>query len=316
MTHPHETPDRIEHLALADIRPNPHQPRRYMDEAALGELAASITQHGLLQPIFVRSNGAFYELVAGERRLRAARLAGLTHIPALVKETGEQASAVLALVENLQREDLHFLEEAEGYLNLAQEHSLTQEEIAGRVGKSQSGVANKMRLMRLGRALRAELAQAGLTERHARALLRLPEELMQRKALGHIIHRQLNVRQAEDLIDGMLQKRAQANGGIQVNAQVNDEMQRNAQASDGMRKTPQGDGAAQDSADDTLQKDPQPANRRLTHLMRDYRLLAGSLKTAVRSFQAAGLPADYTEEDCGEYVTVTVMLPKRSVKAG
>lgn len=197
----------IYHLPLESIRPNPYQPRRHMDESALSELAQSIAQYGVLQPIQVRKSGArFFELVAGERRLRAARMAGLTHIPALVQQAWEMDAAVLALVENLQREQLHYLEEAEGFINLAQEHGLTQEEIAQKVGKTQSSVANKMRLLRLGKPLREKLAEHKLTERHARALLRLTDDEKQHKALDIIIRRNLNVREAELLIERMSQK--------------------------------------------------------------------------------------------------------------
>ncbi|MCL2432938.1 MAG: ParB/RepB/Spo0J family partition protein [Clostridia bacterium] len=194
----------LETLPLEVIRPNPYQPRRHMDGNALNELASSISRYGLLQPIAVRQTGGkWYELVAGERRLRAARLAGLAEIPALIKQTPEPDAAALALVENLQREQLHYLEEAEGYINLALEHGLTQEEVAASVGKTQGSVANKMRLMRLSATVRAKLAASDLTERHARALLRLPEE-QQGPALELIINRSYNVAAAEALIGRML----------------------------------------------------------------------------------------------------------------
>jgi len=194
----------LETLPLTLIRPNPYQPRRHMDEEALAELASSIERYGLLQPIAVRRAGEkWYELVAGERRLRAARLAGLTEIPALIKHTPEPDAAALALVENLQREQLHYLEEAEGYINLALEHGLTQEEVAARVGKTQACVANKMRLTRLSGPVRALLVTSGLTERHARALLRLPEN-QQEPALEQMIARGCNVAAAEALVERML----------------------------------------------------------------------------------------------------------------
>ena len=195
----------IEDLPLAAIRPNPYQPRRHIEEGALGELAASIMQYGVLQPVTVRrAGGGFFELIAGERRVRAARLAGLESVPALVRCTFEQDAAVLALVENLQREQLHYLEEAEGYINLAQEHGMTQELIAERVGKTQAAVCNKMRIMRLPRAVRESLASFDSSERHARALLRLPNEADQLAAATDIREKGLSVRDAERLVERLL----------------------------------------------------------------------------------------------------------------
>ena len=155
------------------IRPNPGQPRRSFDREGLQELADSITRHGLLQPLCVRRQGGCYELIAGERRLRAARLAGLTEIPCILLAVNEEESGLMALVENLQRKDLDCWEEAEGIARLIHAYGMSQEETAARLGKSPSAVANKLRLLKHPPAVRAALREAGLSERHARALLKL-----------------------------------------------------------------------------------------------------------------------------------------------
>lgn len=201
----------IKSLPVDRIAPNPYQPRKEFSKNALEELSASIKQYGVLQPINVRSIGDdFYELISGERRLRASKLAGLKEIPAVLIEVVEQDSAVIALIENLQRADLNFMEEAEGYYNLINDHGMTQEELAVKVGKKQSTVANKLRLLKLPDAIKSAILANGLTERHARALLKLPEEALQTKALKTIIKRQLNVKKTEEMIEKMLDEAAVA----------------------------------------------------------------------------------------------------------
>ncbi|SEF98246.1 chromosome partitioning protein, ParB family [Caloramator fervidus] len=187
------------------IKQNSYQPRKVFDDQALLELSESIREYGVLQPISVRKiNDSFYELIAGERRLRASQLAGLTEIPAVVVEASDRDSAVLALIENLQREDLNFIEEAEGYLRLIKEHGFTQEELAHKIGKKQSTIANKLRILKLSDTVKEILLKENLTERHARALLKLPTEEMQLKALDEIIKNGLNVKETEELIEKML----------------------------------------------------------------------------------------------------------------
>ena len=160
-------------LDVNEIRPNPYQPRKYFDFASLQELADSIKQNGVMQPISVRViHGCSYELVAGERRLRAAKMADCTEIPAMIIEASDRESAVYALVENLQRQDLNFLEEAEGYQNLMEDYGMTQEEIALKTGKSQSSISNKLRILKLPKEVKKALVDRKLSERHARALLR------------------------------------------------------------------------------------------------------------------------------------------------
>ncbi|OQB13159.1 MAG: Nucleoid occlusion protein [Firmicutes bacterium ADurb.Bin193] len=200
-------PTMITYIPIEAVRPNPYQPRRHFDQHALEELAASIRQYGILQPISVRrQTSAVYELIAGERRLRASKLAGLATIPVIIHDMGESDSAVVALLENLQREDLSYMEEAEGYSHLINQHHLTQEEVAARVGKNQSTIANKLRILRLPPLVKKILADNNLTERHARALLKLPDEQLQLKILKQICERGLNVKQSEELIDSAVSR--------------------------------------------------------------------------------------------------------------
>lgn len=196
---------RVQYIPLGRIRPNPQQPRRSFDEEGLAELAASIRSCGILQPLTVRRAGDGYELVAGERRLRAARIAGLREVPCLVAQVGEENSALLALMENLQRRDLDCWEEAQAIARLISRYGLSQEEAARRLGRAQPTVANKLRLLRLPEDVRALLRENGLTERHARALLRLQDPEVQRRAAGDMVRRGMNVAQAEAYVEKLLQ---------------------------------------------------------------------------------------------------------------
>lgn len=195
----------VMYIPVSAVRPSPYQPRRHFDQKALDELAESIKNFGMLQPISVRrQTGATYELVAGERRLRASKLAGLETIPAIIVDCSESDSALAALLENLQREDLSYMEEAQSYYYLINQHHLTQEEVASKVGKTQSTVANKLRLLKLAPLVKKILADNNLTERHARALLRLDDEQMQLNILKQVCEMGLNVVQTEQLIESRL----------------------------------------------------------------------------------------------------------------
>ena len=174
-------------IKVEDIIPNTYQPRQYLDEDALNELAQSIGQHGIIQPLTVRKCGEFYELVAGERRLRASKIAGLTEVPCILVNMTDVESAQVALLENLQREDLSFIEEAEAYYSLINDHHFTQEEIAKKMGKKQSTIANKLRLLKLSSKVRNMCLDNNLTERHARALLSLPDEKLQVKVIKNVV---------------------------------------------------------------------------------------------------------------------------------
>ena len=203
-------------LPIEQIQVNPFQPRRIFQKEALQELAASVQEFGILQPLLVRRKGDTAELIAGERRLRAAKMAGLKHVPVLYKELSDQEMAEIAIIENLQREDLSFFEEAEGFARLSKEFSFTKEALAKRMGISQSALANKLRLLKLPQPVQQVISREQLTERHARVLLRLKDEQLQLKALQKIIAQGLNVRQTDELIRTMLEpkKKAEKKPGI------------------------------------------------------------------------------------------------------
>lgn len=193
-------------VPIGQIFPNPYQPRKSFDEAALEELSASIAQYGVLQPLLVSpAEDGRYLLIAGERRLRASRMAKLTEVPVIISDYTTQQIAEIALIENLQREDLHFLEEAEGYEQLMEQFHLTQEAMAARVGKKQSTIANKLRLLRLSPAVRKVLVDAGLSERHARALLKLDDDAKRLEVLEVVVAKNYSVRQTEEYINKLLE---------------------------------------------------------------------------------------------------------------
>lgn len=197
-------------VAVDQIFPNPYQPRKNFDEEALRDLSASIAQFGVLQPLLVApADNGRYMLIAGERRLRASKMAKLQEVPVIISEYTSQQIAEIALIENLQREDLHFLEEAEGYEKLMEEFHLTQEAMAARVGKKQSTIANKLRLLRLSDRIRKILVEGGLTERHARALLKLDDEEKQVQVLTVVLDNGYSVRQTESYIEKLLEDKKQ-----------------------------------------------------------------------------------------------------------
>ena len=195
---------RVLFLPARLIRPNPAQPRKIFREEPLEELAESIRQHGVLQPLSVRRVGQGYELIAVERRLRAARMAGLGEIPCIVMQMDDKESALTAMVENLQRQDLDFVEEARGISLLMQQWGLSQEQAARLLGKSQSALANKLRLLRHSPQVLTALREAGLTERHGRALLKLPTEEGKIGAIAQIARQGMNVAKAEKYIQELL----------------------------------------------------------------------------------------------------------------
>ena len=253
------------------VLPNPYQPRRVFDALAMQELADSIKQHGVMQPISVRRMGSYYELIAGERRLRASKMAGYATIPAIVFEQNDQASALIALVENIQRQDLNYFEEADGYRNLMEDHGLTQEEIAKIVGKSQSAVANKLRLLKLSPEIRQVLIEQHLTERHARLLLRISEP-ERWQYLRKIVSDGLNVAQSERLVEeGM--------GGSEI-------------------PLPQ-----------TRKRNERKTNMR--GYFKDLRLFTNTVKKAVDMMKTSGMVVDMEEEKREDYYEVRIRIPMR-----
>lgn len=212
--------NKIYELEIERISPNPCQPRKIINEDELTELARSVREYGLIQPIAVRRRSKEnYELISGERRLRACKLAGLSKIPAIIIDVMRTDSAILALIENIQRKNLDFLEESEAYASLLNEHGLTQDELAQKLGKTQSTIANKIRLLRLSPHIRAEIREYGLSERHARALLKLPDEKLRLKALKTITDKNLNVSKTEEYVDSLMmpeEKKSVSHTGLRI----------------------------------------------------------------------------------------------------
>ena len=212
---------RVMFLPARSIRPNPAQPRKIFREDAMSELADSIRQHGILQPLSVRRTGSGYELIAGERRLRAAQIAGLSEIPCIVMTMDDRESGLAAMVENLQRQDLDFVEEARGISRLMGEWSMSQEQTARMLGKSQSAIANKLRLLRHSDAVLTALRENGLTERHGRALLKLSDEDEKLAAIDEIVRQNMSVARCEKYIQDLLEGRQKCPQRINVGAFLN-----------------------------------------------------------------------------------------------
>ena len=252
------------YVNIENIIPNTYQPRKFFDEEALMELSQSIKQYGIIQPLTVRKRGVIYELVAGERRWRAAKLANIDKVPCTIIDITDTESAEIALLENLQREDLNFIEEAEAYYNLINEHNFTQDELANRMGKKQSTIANKLRLLKLNSEVRNLCLENNLTERHSRALLSLPNEEIQLKIVKKVIEQGLNVKNTEDLINKELLKLA----GDELNSK---------------------------------------GKKRITGVFSP-KIYVNSIKQVFDKFK---IPAQYKSKDCGEYIQITVNIPKK-----
>lgn len=271
----------IHYIPIDKIRPNPYQPRKNFNRSALQELAESIKQYGVLQPINVRKVGlGMYELVAGERRLRASQMAGLTKIPAVIVTVNENDSAIIALIENLQREDLTYLEEAESYYSLLSEHGLTQDELARKIGKSQSTVANKIRLLKLSPLVRKILSDNKLTERHARALLKLHDEQLQLKVLKIVCDKGYNVKKTEELVERALNKHF---NGKEKDKKINQPI----------------------SSIATVQ------HKHVKRIIKDIRIFVNTIKESIRIMKESGVVAKAAQYDRGEYFEFIVRIPKK-----
>ena len=200
-----EENDRISILRISEIEPNPDQPRKNFDQDALAQLAGSISAHGLIQPIVVRPSKSegYFEIVAGERRWRAAKMAGLSEVPVIQMDLDDKKAAQIALIENVQREDLNAIEEAEAYAALMDEHGMTQEELSGQVGKSRSAIANSIRLLDLPDSVIAMIKDSKLSAGHARALLGLKKESQIEPAANAAVSKNLSVREVEKLVKNL-----------------------------------------------------------------------------------------------------------------
>jgi ParB family chromosome partitioning protein len=212
---------RVVFLPARSIRPNPAQPRKVFRPEALAELSESIRHHGILQPLTVRRSGLGYELIAGERRLRAAQMAGLTEIPCIIMQMDDRESGMAAMIENLQRQDLDFIEEAQGIASLMSLFDMNQEQAARMLGKSQSAVANKLRLLRHSETVLAALREGNLTERHGRALLKLELEQEKLAAISVIARRNMSVSRTETYIEELLQQKKSTPARVNLGAFFN-----------------------------------------------------------------------------------------------
>ena len=212
---------RVVFLPAKHIRPNPAQPRQVFSDEALEELTRSIREHGILQPLSVRRSGTAYELIAGERRLRAGVQAGLTELPCIIMNMDDSESSLAALVENLQRQELDFIEQARGISLLMERFSLSQEQAAKRLGKSQSAIANKLRQLRHSGPVLEALREGGLTERHARALLKLPDEPQKLQVIAAVVRHGMSVAQTERYITHLLETPQDTPPKVNVGAFLN-----------------------------------------------------------------------------------------------
>lgn len=202
-------------VRLSDIIPNRFQPRLTFDEEALNELAASIKEHGIIQPLILRDLGNKYEIIAGERRYKASQIAGVLEVPAVIGQMDDQTSAELALIENIQRKDLSAIEEAKSYKKILDMGGFTQDELAKRMGKGQSTIANKMRLLTLTNEVQAALMNNLISERHARCLLQIKDESKQKEVLNKIINERMNVRDTDNYIKSMLGMKGEENSLVE-----------------------------------------------------------------------------------------------------
>ncbi len=271
----------VQCIEVGKIVPNPQQPRRVFEPEALRELSSSIANHGVIQPITVRRVGGLYELIAGERRFRASQMAGLKQIPAIVTEVDDEKSAILALIENIQRENLNYMEEALGYLKLARQYHMTQEEIAKLMGKTQSAVANKLRILKLCDETKRILAEYGLTERHARALLRLINEEQQVQTAKLIAVKGMNVRETEEYIEDLLAGRQKVQPAT---------------------VSPRG-GAV------TMGLKHSKARPKIKRFIRDIRLFTNTVNRAALYMKEAGVPVQVAENKNEGYYEMVIRVP-------
>ena len=265
---------RVIFLPVRELSVNPSNSRRETSLDAVRELSGSIAKYGVLQPLCVRRRGRGYEIVSGERRLRAAKLAGLTDVPCIVLDVGEEESAAIVLVENLQRRNLDFIEEAEALKRLRELYKYSQEDIARLIGRSQPAVANKLRLLRLPPELLFAVREAGLTERHARALLKLPSDREMAAALARMIADDMNVAQAEAHVEARL--------------------------------SPEPEELAEPAAEPVLAVQPTAIH------VRDYRFFLNSVERGAGIMRRSGVAValDFAEND--REIVLTVRIPKKS----
>ena len=268
----------VNYIPIEDIVPGVMQPRQHFSPEGLTELRDSIVEHGVIQPLTVRMRGERFELIAGERRLRAAKMAGLFEVPCIIIDVDIEDSGVIALIENIQRRDLDFVEEAEGISQLIRLFGMSQEEAARRLGKSQSAIANKLRILRLPSDVLEQLREAGLTQRHARALLRLEGAEEQRMAADFMVDQRMTVAAAEDYIEKLIQGKGSA---------------------------------APEKTETPPPKKKKPERRRGLFVMKDVRLFTNSLNRSLDVMRRGGIEADLSRSETDSELVFTVRIPKR-----
>ena len=269
--------ERIIRLDIDLLKPNPFQPRKQFDPIQLEELSRSITEKGLIQPIIVRPLGEQYEIVAGERRWRAAIKAGFKDIPSIVRNMQDSEMAQVALIENLQRADLNYFEEAEGYRKLIEEFRMTQEEVATRVGKSQPTVANKMRILKIDPVVKDNIMVELLTERHVRALLRLKTTDEQLLVLKEVYEKDLTVKDTEDLITAFLEGRSP------------------------IMERPEGT--------ESEQEPKEPKGQTIRRVSSDYRIYVNTIRAAVKTILDSGIDVTMEQTETDEGMQLTILIP-------
>ncbi|MDR0468977.1 MAG: nucleoid occlusion protein [Peptococcaceae bacterium] len=263
-------------LNLDLMTPNPFQPRKQFDSIQMDELSRSVAERGIIQPIVVRRVGDGYEIVAGERRWRAAKIAGLTEIPALVREYSDREMAEISLIENLQRADLNYFEEAEGYRRLIEEFQMTQEDLSKRIGKSQPTIANKMRLLKIEPSVKEKIMVELLTERHIRALLRLKTPEEQLVILKEIYEDELNVKETEDIITRFLK--------------------------DGF--------IAGSSGEEERDGSENEKKQTVRNVISDMRIYINTIKAAVTSILDSGVDVKMDQTETEDGILLTISLPR------
>lgn len=283
-------------IPIEKIIPNPYQPRKEFFQESLKELSASIESYGIIQPISVRKIGKEkYELVAGERRLKAAKLAKLETVPAIIQDQlDDKGSAVLAVIENLQREDLNFIEEARGYEHLLSDHGFTQKELAQKIGKNQSTIANKIRILRLDPEILRRIVEEGLTERHGRALLKLPDEELRRMTLDQIIKEDFTVKRTEELVQEILQEIQQ---------------ERIEESKDAKESSREEEEQGEVSTEESPVSQENKSHPRVKAYM-NYKIYLNTIKEAYRAIREKQEGAEIREEDKGEFIEVVLKIPK------
>lgn len=299
-----ETKNQVVEIPVAAIVPNQYQPRKVFDQTEIQELAQTISEHGLLQPIVVREfRPGEYEIIAGERRFRAVKLLEWEKIPAIVEKMSDAESASLALIENLQRAQLSPVEEAQAYKQLMEFNNLTQAALAKGMGKSQSFVANKLRLLKLIKPVQNAILDGRITERHGRALLGLDED-QQRTLLMEIVNQHWNVRETEDAVARLLGKPTSAEKAAQQAleqaAEASDAAEPSQASSEPVKQT------AKTPAKKTRAKKKQPKSIKVN----DARIAVNTIKHSIKMVKDSGVAAKVSEKDTEDSYEITIRIPK------